>query len=66
MTPRQLRAAANRPWEDPAIARAASLLWVWAHRQARMREIVRRPYAVIDNQVRPLTDVVYHKPQAMR
>lgn len=51
---------------DPAIAHAASHLAAWVKEQCRMREIVRRPYAVIGGEVLPLTDVVYHQPEAMR
>lgn len=50
---------------EAAIASAASHLYAWAVEQARLRGIVRRPYAVIDGEVRPLTDVVYHAPEAM-
>lgn len=66
MTPRQIRAAANRPWEDPAVARAGVYLARWALEQDRLRNVVRRPYAVIDGEVRPLTDVVYRDEEAMK
>jgi hypothetical protein len=63
MTPRQLRESANAPWPVDAAGR---LVVTWAILQARLRDIVRRPYAVVDNKVRPLTDVVYRAPEAMR
>lgn len=63
MTPRQLRESANVPWP---VDMAGRLVASWAVLQARLREIVRRPYAVIDNKVRPLTDVLYRDEGGMR
>lgn len=51
---------------DPAIDAAGRLVANWAILQARLRDIVRRPYAVINNRVLPLTDVVYRDEGAMR
>ncbi len=45
---------------------AGRYLAAWAERQVQLREIVRRPYAVIDGRVRPLSEVVFHDPDAMR
>jgi len=46
------------------IDRAGRILFEWAVDQVRLRNIVRRPYAVIDGKLS--TDVVYHCPEAMR
>lgn len=48
------------------VEEAGRYLAAWACDQVRMRAIVRRPYAVIDNEVRPADDVIYHCPEAMK
>lgn len=45
---------------------AGKYLAAWVVDQMRLRAIVRRPYAVIDGIARPLTDVIYHCPEAMK
>ena len=45
---------------------AGRYLASWAIDQSRLRAVVRRPYAVIDGAVRPLDDVIYHCPEAMK
>ena len=46
------------------IGLAGRILFEWAVDQVRLRNIVRRPYAVIDGKV--TTDVVYHRPEDMK
>ena len=48
---------------DEIVESAANYLLSWAIDQCRLREIVRRPFAVIDGEVVP---VVYHCPEAMK
>lgn len=48
------------------IEEAGRWLVAWVVNQIRLRAIVRRPFAVIDGQIRPEADVVYHDPGAMK
>lgn len=48
------------------IEEAGRYLAAWACNQVRLRNIVRRPYAIIGGEQVPLSDVVYHCPEAMQ
>jgi hypothetical protein len=51
----------------PEIASAAGkYLAAWVIDQCRIREIVRRPFAIIEGQIVPVDHVVYHCPEAMK
>lgn len=51
---------------DPAIDAAAKSLVNWAIWQTRMRDIVLRPWAVINNVRAPDGDVLFHDPSGLR
>lgn len=53
--------------DDGSVVEMAGDALVWAFVfEERMRNIVRRPYAVIDGRVMPINDVVCHCPEAMQ